>query len=190
VKWCLVPLNAGRLWRALWRKTSRAFQVVVVKNNLPASTGHTWAWVWSLGWEDPLEEEMATHSSIFAWEIPWTEEPGGLQSIGSQRVGHDWSDLACTHKDFLIFCGLLGKSVESLLSGWWGPSSLPPRRPQSNPTTLSLPGWWHRKEVAGFLGVRERWEVMSPGAVLHFHLQLYILFRAVRITLQHLIQQP
>ena len=42
-----------------------------------------------LGWEDPLEKEMATHSSILAWEIPWTEEPGGLQSMGSQRVGHD-----------------------------------------------------------------------------------------------------
>ena len=40
---------------------------------------------------------MATHSSILAWRIPWTEEPGGLQSIGSHRVGHDWSDLACTH---------------------------------------------------------------------------------------------
>ena len=46
-------------------------------------------WVRSLGWEDPLEEEMATHSSILAWEIPWTEEPGGLHSMGSQRVGHD-----------------------------------------------------------------------------------------------------
>ena len=43
----------------------------------------------SLGREDPLEKEMATHSSILAWEIPWTEEPGGLQSLGSQRVGHD-----------------------------------------------------------------------------------------------------
>ena len=42
-----------------------------------------------LGQEDPLEEGMATHSSILAWEIPWTEEPGGLQSMGSQRVGHD-----------------------------------------------------------------------------------------------------
>ena len=45
--------------------------------------------VQSLGREDPLEEEMATHSSVFAWEIPWTEEPGRLQSMGSQRVGHD-----------------------------------------------------------------------------------------------------
>ena len=43
----------------------------------------------SLGWEDPLERGMAIHSSVFAWRIPWTEEPGGLQSIGSQRVRHD-----------------------------------------------------------------------------------------------------
>ena len=43
----------------------------------------------SLGLEDPLEKEIATHSSILAWKIPWTEEPGGLQSIGLQRVGHD-----------------------------------------------------------------------------------------------------
>ena len=46
-------------------------------------------WVQSLGWGDPLEEEMATHSSILAWRIPWTEEPGGLQSIGWQRGGQD-----------------------------------------------------------------------------------------------------
>ena len=51
-------------------------------------------WVQSLSWEDPLEEGMATHSSILAWRIPWTEDPGGLQSmglqsVGSQRVGHD-----------------------------------------------------------------------------------------------------
>ena len=47
-------------------------------------------WVWSQSWEDPLEEEMATHSSILAWKISWTEGPGGLQSMGSQRVRHDW----------------------------------------------------------------------------------------------------
>ena len=46
-------------------------------------------WVGSLGQEDPLEKEMAAHSSALAWKIPWTEEPGGLQSMGSQRVGHD-----------------------------------------------------------------------------------------------------
>ena len=46
-------------------------------------------WVQSLGWEYPLEEEMATHSSTLAWRIPWTEEPGRLQSTGSQRAGHN-----------------------------------------------------------------------------------------------------
>ena len=46
-------------------------------------------WVGSLGLEDPLEKEMATHSRILAWRTPWTEKPGGLQSMGSQRVGHD-----------------------------------------------------------------------------------------------------
>ena len=46
-------------------------------------------WVLFLNWEDPLEEEMATHASILAWGIPWTEEPGGLQSMGSQSVAYD-----------------------------------------------------------------------------------------------------
>ena len=50
----------------------------------------TWeTWVQSLGWEDPLEKEMAIHSITIAWKIPWTEKPGRLQSMGSQRVGHD-----------------------------------------------------------------------------------------------------
>ena len=55
--------------------------------NLPATQG---TWVQSLGWEDPLKKEMAAHSSILAWEIPWTEEPGVLQSMGLQRIRHDW----------------------------------------------------------------------------------------------------
>ena len=59
----------------------------VVKICLPKQE----TWVWSLGQEDPLEKEMATHSSILAWEIPQTEEPGGLQSMGSQRIRHDWA---------------------------------------------------------------------------------------------------
>ena len=55
--------------------------VQLVKN--PPAMQETW--VGSLGWEDPLEKEMATHSTTLAWEIPWTEEPGGLQSMGSQE---------------------------------------------------------------------------------------------------------
>ena len=46
-------------------------------------------WVQSVGWEEPLETEMVAHSSILAWKIPWTEEPGRVQSMGSQRIGHD-----------------------------------------------------------------------------------------------------
>ena len=56
-----------------------------IKN--PPATRETW--VRSLGWEDPLEKGKDTHSSILAWRIPWTEEPGGLQFMGSQRVRHD-----------------------------------------------------------------------------------------------------
>ena len=62
-----------------------------------ASAGDVRDMSWSQGWEDPLEEGMATHSSIVAWRVPWTEEPGGLQSMGPKRVGHDWSGLACTY---------------------------------------------------------------------------------------------
>ena len=54
--------------------------------NLPAMQE---TWVRSLGWKDPLKKGMATHSSILAWKIPWMEEPGRLQSMGSQRVGHN-----------------------------------------------------------------------------------------------------
>jgi len=59
--------------------------MVLVVKNLPANAK---TWVRSLGWEDPLEEGMATHSCIFAWRISWTEEPGGLQSMGFQRARH------------------------------------------------------------------------------------------------------
>ena len=62
--------------------------------NPPATQEPQKMWLRSLGWEDNLEEGMAAHSCILAWRIPWTEKPGRLQSIVSQRVGHDWSDLA------------------------------------------------------------------------------------------------
>ena len=64
----------------------RAFLVAQTVKNLPAMQE---TWVQSLGWEDPLEKDRATHSRILAWRIPWTEEPSGLQSMGSQRVRHD-----------------------------------------------------------------------------------------------------
>ena len=58
--------------------------------------------VWCLGWEDPLEKEIATHSSSLTWRIPWTEGPGGLQSIGLQKVRHDWA-IAHTYWTLFIF---------------------------------------------------------------------------------------
>ena len=63
------------------------------------------AWVWSLGREDPLEKEMASHPKILAWRIPWTKEPGGLQSMESQRVGHDWA----TNTFFSFMLDYLGR---------------------------------------------------------------------------------
>ena len=57
--------------------------------NLPADAGDIKNVGSILGWEDPLEQGMATHSSILAWKIPWTEKPDGLQSMGLQRIGHD-----------------------------------------------------------------------------------------------------
>ena len=61
----------------------------MVKNPPAMQKSQKLMWVPSLGWEDPLEEEMATHSSILSWKIPWAEEPGGLQSMGLQRIEHD-----------------------------------------------------------------------------------------------------
>ena len=63
-----------------------ASQMAQMVKNLPAMQE---TWIRFLGWEDPLEKGVATHSSILAWRFLWTEEPGGLQSLGSQRVGHD-----------------------------------------------------------------------------------------------------
>ena len=69
--------------------SSGAFHGGAVVKNLPAVQETQEPWVRSLGWEDPLEEEMNTHSNILAWKISWTEEPGGLHSMGSQRVRHN-----------------------------------------------------------------------------------------------------
>ena len=67
-----------------------------VVNHLPAMQETQETPVRSRGWEDPLEEEMATHSSVLAWRSPWTEEPDRLESTGSRRAGHDWAHSTCT----------------------------------------------------------------------------------------------
>ena len=73
----------------------RASPMAQVKN-LPAMQETQEMWVWSLGWEDALEEEIATHPSILAWKISWTEEPRGLQSTGLQGFRHDWASQQVT----------------------------------------------------------------------------------------------
>ena len=91
--------------------------------------------IWFLGWKDPLEKEMATHSSIVAWWSPGTEKPGGLQSIGSQRIIHDWSNLAnfvwnpspLFHKTWLL---LFSRSIVFWRRKW-------------QPTPVFLPGESH-----------------------------------------------
>ena len=72
--------------------------------------------VWSLGWEDLLEKEMATHSSILAWKIPWTKEPGGLQSTRSQRVWHDWA--TNTHQVYSIVIKKFTGYIPFILTHW------------------------------------------------------------------------
>ena len=80
--------------------TSYWASLAQIVKNLPAMQD---TWVQSQGWKDPLEKGMATHSSILAWRIPWTEEPGRLQSMGSQRVRHDWATKTFTlHKDIQL----------------------------------------------------------------------------------------
>ena len=76
-------------------------------------------WVWSLGLKDPLEKEIATHSSIVSWRIPWTEEPGGLRSIGSHRVIHDWAtNIFISHfHGCMLICLLVYISICCLLRG-------------------------------------------------------------------------
>ena len=95
--------EAHFIYRSVYMWASLVAQTV---KNPPAIQD---TWVWSLGWEDPLKEGMATHSRILAWRIPRTEEPGSLQSIGSQRVKHDWatkhSTTSCTRGERIMQMG-------------------------------------------------------------------------------------
>ena len=86
LKIIVLPHSKIQVEKAQYSARTWASLVAVMVKNLPAM----WeTWDRSLGREDPLEKEMATHYSILAWTIPWMEEPGGLPSMGSRRVGHD-----------------------------------------------------------------------------------------------------
>ena len=93
--------------------------------NLPAMPETQETWVWSLGREDPLEEEVVTHCSILAWKIPWTEEPGRLQFKGLQRVKHNWANKQASCE--AEWCGCLQSLVKHrCLDLWFGFFFFPP----------------------------------------------------------------
>ena len=110
------PLGSTGLISLLSKWLSRVFSSTTIWNTSSLALSLLWAslvaqmrknlaamwepWIWSLDWENPLEKGVATHSSTLAWRIPWTEEPGWLQSMGSQRVGHDW--VTFTHSAFFM----------------------------------------------------------------------------------------
>ena len=118
-----------------------------------------------------LEEDMATHSSIFAWRIPWIEEPGGPQSPASQKVGHNWTDLACLHCTFnnknwakLMICGL----------GIWGGSDLPTKEKFQGVKYLQLEAKWLIKSKTPFRSywIKAESSLSSPLIFSIFFLEL------------------
>ena len=96
---CLLPHSNTHTHTVLHHTLLDIFRTSLVAQRLKRLPAMRETWVWSLGWQDPLKE-MATHSSILAGRIPWMEEPGRLQSTGSQRVGHDWSTSLSLSKDW------------------------------------------------------------------------------------------
>ena len=139
--------------------------------NLPAAQETQETELWSLCREDPLEKEMATRSSVLAWKTPWTEEPGGLQSTGSQRVRHDWartraflistsSFVLDTEKNLYLWSWILGirtyvfqnlrqLSQWILLTSWSETSTDEGTAPPSQgrrPAVTGLLAWWTRQE--------------------------------------------
>ena len=110
-------------------------------------------WVRSLGWEDPMQKEMATHSNILAWRIPWTEELGGLQFMESQRVGYDW---ACTRTHAHTHASGFGRDA-------W--SRGPGRGEGSGGNWSSYPGDWSSMSLRKSRW--EGWKVVCGGRGAH-----------------------
>ena len=117
-------------------------------------------WVWSLVQEDPLEEGMATHTSILAWRIPWAEESGGIQSMGLQRVRHYWSNLECMHA--WMIAAAAAKSLQSCPA-------------LCDPIDGSLPG----SSVPGILQARTlEWVAISFSNAWKWKVKVELLSRA------------
>ena len=109
--------------------------------------------VWFLGRDDPLEKEMGTHSSILAWRIPWMEEPGRLQSTGSQRVGHNWATSLSNHRTKIQ----PPASGKLQLLAWYGKTQPTPSRS----TSFRTP-WTSQPAVSGTSPIHQ-WFYTSSG---------------------------
>ena len=130
-------------------------------------------WIRSLGWEDPLEKGMATHSSILAWAIPRTEEPDGLQSMGLQRVGHDWVTNTATSVSakvgWIQGCGTMDAQEEPSVRRadcgyvWWGRAPVP----------CIVQGSAVLLTPATLLGCAVAWSPSAPASRLPCRLQAF-----------------
>ena len=156
----MVSRLVSRAHRTLWWQSIGALRSIL---HSFSSVGGTLLWwlsvknfpavqetkVWPLGQEDPLLKGMATHSSVLIWKIPWTEEPGTLQSLGSQRVGHDWVTNTHTHTPFGQSCmGVLATSTTS-----WNPINTAWLQAQSRLEGCSIRVHW--KSLSLPLGAKE-----------------------------------
>ena len=136
---CFCP-SSSILYVAIYKL--RASLVVQIVKNLPPVQKN---WVRSLSGEDSLERGMATHSSILAWTIPWTEELGRLQSVRSQRVGHDWATNTYTYKSDGIRRGGFGEMIRS----WRWNSEISALMKETPESCLALSAMWaHSKKMA------------------------------------------
>ena len=125
--WHPPPTTALRWWKTLWVSPQHGDTYSLVAQRLKRLPPMWETWVRSLGQEDPLEKEMATHSSILAWRNSWMEKPGRLQSTGSQRVRHNWatsfSFLSFPFLNMGVYSTLLSFSL-IILRRQWMPFSL------------------------------------------------------------------
>ena len=96
----------------------------------------------ALGWEDPLEKEMAIHSSTVAWKIPWTEEPGRLQSMGSQRVGHDWATSLSLSSNMISYLGISSSVLCKFESEVGGTAQLHLTASETQMQMNTFRDWW------------------------------------------------
>ena len=119
--------NSFFVYLTIFSPFSRVYGASLVAQTVKRPSAMQDTRVWSLGWEDPLEKETAAHSSILAWKIPWTEEPGRLPSMGLQSVRHDWASL---HSDVSnsLFRIPERKSEETCIKSLVKPCSNSPRR--------------------------------------------------------------